>query len=359
MVDTPATPPLPWLDAPLRAALGLQNSHALLVHGPQGVGQFELALALAQAQLCEARPASARDGLACGRCAACRLFAARTHPDLLVLMPQAQRIALAWGGAEGGGDDDAATGSARTKPSKEIRIDDVRGAISFAQATSSRGRGKVVLVYPAERMNPQASNALLKTLEEPAGDTRFVLASSAPDALLPTVRSRCQAVALALPDVAVARIWLAEQGVADPAVLLDACGGQPLEAAQWARDGIDAALWRSIPKRVARAEADAFAEWPLARVVDTLQKLCHDALCTMAGAPPRYFPSDALAPAAGLVALTEWAAQLRLHALHCEHPWNAGLKLESLLAQAKSALDGDDRAAPRARGERPFVHSAP
>ena len=83
----------------------------------------------------------------------------------------------------------------KKKPSKEIRVEAIRAAIAFATTTSARGRGKVVVVHPAERMNAVAANAFLKTLEEPAGDARFLLCSAAPDSLLPTIRSRCQAVA--------------------------------------------------------------------------------------------------------------------------------------------------------------------
>ena len=76
----------------------------------------------------------------------------------------------------------------------------MRDAVEFAQRTSGRGRGKVVLVYPAERMNHVTANALLKTLEEPAGDLRFVLASEAAHQLLPTIRSRCLGHTMVWPD---------------------------------------------------------------------------------------------------------------------------------------------------------------
>ena len=85
-------PGLPWLATPLRRTLETQQAHALLIHGPGGVGQFELALALAKGWLCEAtdRPLVDRP---CGRCASCKLHAAHSHPDLLVLVPEALREA--------------------------------------------------------------------------------------------------------------------------------------------------------------------------------------------------------------------------------------------------------------------------
>ena len=198
--------PLPWLAAPLRQALATRHGHALLIHGPGAVGQFELALVLAQAWLCEqtSLPLVERP---CRACAACRLVAARSHPDLLVLVPEALRESLGWAGDAGEGDDERE--SSKKKPSKDIRIEAIRAAIAFATTTSARGRGKVVVVHPAERMNPAAANAFLKTLEEPAGDSRFLLCSAAPDALAATIRSRCQDVALAVPPRAEAEAWLA------------------------------------------------------------------------------------------------------------------------------------------------------
>jgi DNA polymerase III subunit delta' len=325
--------PLPWLAPLVRQALRSQQAHALLLHGPQGVGQFELATTLAQAWLCEAAQADVR---ACGVCASCRLVQARSHPDLLVLIPEALQAALGWGAAEG---DEAATERvSKAKPSQEIKVDAVRRAVNFAQVTSARGRGKVVVLHPAERMNGIAANALLKTLEEPVGDTRFLLSCAAPDALLPTVRSRCQRITLGLPPIADATAWLATQGVADAAVMLAAAGGQPQEALAWSQQGIDAALWARLPALVAQGLAQPIAAWPLARVVDALQKLCHDSACVAAGAAPRYFPAASITAGARPAALNEWMSELRRIARHAEHPWNAGLVVESLVQQGQRAL---------------------
>ena len=328
-------PTLPWLAAPLRRALETQSAHALLLHGPSGVGQFELAMALAQGWLCEAdtTPIGARP---CGVCASCRLVQARSHPDLLVLVPEAMResLGLSAGESEEGGEDRPG----KRKPSKEIRVDEVRVAIAFALTTSARGRGKVVIAYPAERMNPIAANAFLKTLEEPPGDARFLLCSAAPDALLSTIRSRCQALALRLPPAREAVAWLAAQGVAEPEVLLAGAGGQPQEA--WVRSafGVDATAWRALPRRVAEGDASALRGWPLPWVVDALQKLCHDAASMAVAAPPRYFPAATITGAHDLDALLRYARELGRFARHAEHPWIADLSVESLVAQGREAL---------------------
>ncbi len=333
MVGADGVLPLPWLKPLLKQALQ-QRAHALLLQGPQGVGQFELALALAQAWLCEGAAGTSP----CGVCASCRLVQSRSHPDLLVLLPESLQETLGWGAASG--DEAAAEKASKAKPSKEIKVDAVRAAVTFAQTTSARGRGKAVLLHPAERMNHVSANTLLKTLEEPPSAARFILSCAAPDSLLPTIRSRCQAVVLPLPPADAAAQWLNERGVAEPAVLLAATGGQPQEVLQWIEQGVDAALWLRLPAIVARGEAQALTAWPLPRLIDALQKLCHDAACRAAGALPRYFPANVLPQSADAAALTHWMRELNRCARHAEHAWNAGLMLESLIQQGQRALRG-------------------
>ena len=337
MVGLDGALPLPWLAPLLRQTLQTRRAHALLLHGPQGVGQFELALTLAQAWLCEDATGSA-ERRPCGTCPSCRLVQARSHPDLLVLLPEVLQEALGWGAFATDGADASAEKSSKAKPSREIKVEAVRAAVTFAQTTSARGRCKVVVLHPAERMNAISANTLLKTLEEPPGAARFVLSCAAPDSLLPTIRSRCQAVPMALPPVSVATQWLAQHGVAEPEILLAAVGGQPQEALSWVEQGVDAALWTRLPGIVGRGEAQALAAWPLPRLIDALQKLCHDASCGAAGAAPRYFPAGALGPGADAGALAEWMHELNRCARHAEHAWNAGLMLESLVQQGQRAL---------------------
>ena len=361
MVGEGGALPLPWLADTLRSALQTRHAHALLVHGPQGVGQFELSLTLAQAWLCEAT-APAPASRPCGVCASCRLVLAHAHPDMLVLLPDALREPLGW--APPGGEDEEGTSdkASKAKPSKEIKVDAVRKAIEFAQTTSARGRCKVVVIHPAERMNGVAANALLKTLEEPAGVARFVLSGAAPDALLPTIRSRCQGLPMALPPTAMAVAWLTERGVNDAAVLLAATGGQPQEALEWAAQGLDAALWQRLPALVQRGEPGAFTAWPLPRLVDALQKLCHDAACVAAGAAPRYFPATTVPTAAAPAALTAWSTELMRVARHAEHPWSAALLIESLVQQGQRALRRAGRGGGSGAGHRETgvsVHSRP
>ncbi len=227
----------PWI-ARQHATLRAQRGHAWLLQGPSGLGQFELALALVRAWLCD-QPTP--DG-ACGLCPSCHGIDVHTHPDLVVLMPETEMLARGWPLPEKA---QAEIDDKKRKPSREIRVDAMREAIEFAQRTSGRGRGKAVLVYPAERMNAVTANALLKTLEEPPGDARFVLATDAAHLLLPTIRSRCLSHTLAWPPADEALAWLATQGLAGPqaAALLQAAGGRPAEALALAEGKDSARRW--------------------------------------------------------------------------------------------------------------------
>lgn len=351
MVGPDGALPLPWLAPWLDEALRTQRGHAVLVHGPQGIGQWQLALTLAQAWLCEGEEGAQRP---CGRCAACRLVQARSHPDLLVLIPEALQAPLGWTLADE--NEPADTGSGKKQPSKEIRVEAVRGAVAFAQTTPAREAGKVVVLHPAERMNPISANALLKTLEEPSGRTRFILSCAAPEALLPTIRSRCQAFALQLPAAEAATAWLAQQGVAQPAIVLAAAGGAPLDALDWLREGLDAKLWLQLPAAMQRGDAAALAGWTLPRAVDALHKLCHDVACVSLGAAPRFFPAEALPRQADITKLNAWSRELGRAARHAEHPLNAGLAIEALVTQARRALASGAPNGPARRGV--SVHSA-
>ena len=329
---------LPWLAEPLAHGLGLR-SHALLLHGPGGVGQFELGLALATGWLCEADGSSGPRP--CQRCSSCHLMATHAHPDFHLLVPAALREPLGWGATVDGDETTtkgASAGKGTAKPSKEIRVDAVRAAIDWGQRTAARGRAKIILIHPAQAMNAITANALLKTLEEPPGRLRLLLTADDPEALLPTVRSRCQRLALPLPPTAQALAWLTALGLGQPETLLAAAGGQPLDAAAIAADGIDSAAWERLPAAVRQGRPAVLADWPLARLIDALQKLCHDLMCSRAMAAPRYFSATALAPALRpsapeWPALAQWSRELMVAARHDEHPWHTALRIEALVEQ--------------------------
>ena len=334
--------PLPWLEAPLRQALASQRAHALLINGPDGIGMLEFMLGLAQAWLCEAGAAQRP----CGHCDSCKLLQAQAHPDLKLLVPDALRVERGWLGAAQEGEDGA---KSKRKPSRQIRIDDVRGSIDWVGRSSSRGQAKVVLLFPAEAMNPQSANALLKTLEEPPGAARLLLGTADPARLLATVRSRCQTVTLQGPAPEQARAWLAQQGLAEAEILLAAAGGRPLRALAMAKLGIHGKVWQGVPRAVIDGRHEAFAGWPVASVLDALCKLCHDAMRLAAAGQPVYFPAQAIPEGARLPALNIWARSLAGVAAQIDHPWNEGLLIDALLTEARACWqDATSDAAARA-----------
>ena len=135
--------------------------------------------------------------------------------------------------ASGAADEDA--GSPK-KASRQISVERVRTLVDFVTLTSHRGGVKVVLIAPAEAMHPSAANAVLKILEEPPGDTYFLLVSHQPERLLPTIRSRCFHLTFALPDPEPTLEWLKGQGIERGELALAQGGYAPLAAIDRARD---------------------------------------------------------------------------------------------------------------------------
>ncbi len=160
--------------------------HAVLFSGPRGVGKWKLATATAAALLCM----SPKDGLACGGCESCRHMAAGTHPDYYAVTPEKSG-----------------------KAARSIKIEQIRDLRAEAARVPRLSARRVILLDDVETMNDAAANALLKTLEEPAGNTSFLLVTGARQALLPTILSRCMGLQFSpLDDDAMVRV-LAVQGV--------------------------------------------------------------------------------------------------------------------------------------------------
>ncbi|MCK9515992.1 MAG: DNA polymerase III subunit delta' [Ottowia sp.] len=324
----------PWVARQLRILLA-HRGHAWLLQGPSGLMQLELAQALAQAWLCDAPTPEG----ACGRCASCHGVAVRTHPDLMVLMPEALMLAQDWPLPPQARSD---IDGKKRKPSQDIRVQAIRSVVDFSQRTSARGRGKAVLVYPADRMNRVSAAALLKTLEEPAGDTRFVLATDAAHLLLPTIRSRCLAHTMHWPESNETVTWLQQQGLApaQASALLRAAGGRPQAALQAAQQGRDEGFWRELTQALLRADPSALADLSLAEAVDALQKICHDMAALSVGAPPRFLdPAWLPQRHAPMPALMAWWRELGQAARHADHPLNRALALEVLVHSAQEALN--------------------
>lgn len=330
-----AAPLAPWLQRQLND-LRQQRGHAVLLVGPSGLGQYELALSLARTWLCE-QPTELG---ACGLCGSCHAVDVHTHPDLCMLMPETLSLELGWPLDEV---TQKKIDEKDRKPSKFIKVEAARQAVVFTQFTRSRGSTKVVLVYPAERMNMESANTLLKTLEEPVGEVRFVLATEAAHQLLPTVRSRCLTHHLQWPSETEALPWLMAQGDkpmnADQArVVWRAAGGRPDDALRWADQGLTATTWSQLPKALAQGQAQAMGDWEPAVQLEVMQKICHDAMAVASGAAPRFFETEHLPAKVHLFRLQRWSQELMHAARSVEHPVNAGLRWESWVSQAHQAL---------------------
>lgn len=283
----------PWQQEPWARLQHLRERlpHAILFHGPAGIGKADFIEAFAQALLCEnVRP----DGHACGECASCGWFAQGNHPDYRRVRPEALEDEAPAAEGEEGGEDKKAKSSKTA--SKDIKIEQVRSLSDFMNISTHRQGLRVVVLYPAEALNMPASNALLKTLEEPPPGTVFLLASNSLDRLLPTILSRCRKFALAMPDHAQALAWLQQQGVQDADGWLREQGGAPLAALAQSetgnRDELDALLQILAQPSVDAAlrAADRLSKTPLSALVAWQQRWLYDVFSYKLSGTIRYYP---------------------------------------------------------------------
>jgi DNA polymerase-3 subunit delta' len=200
-------PPYPWFastwDGFARQVAVDRLPHALLLVGQSGVGALDLAKAMAQFLLC----VSPQPGRSCGQCRSCLLLQADSHPDLHWVVPEE--------GAQG------------------IKIAQIREMTEFTYNTAQQGGRKLIILSPAEAMNANAANALLKSLEEPSGNCIYLLVSEQPAFLMATIRSRCSRLQIRTPDFNEALRWLERNCVAEAERLLHAAGGRPLRVMEW------------------------------------------------------------------------------------------------------------------------------
>lgn len=318
--------------------------HAILIAGPAGGGQIELALELIKAWLCESTPPQlTQRSSACGVCESCRWIGmvdprvgryGPQHPDLLWLRPEIEDPY--W---------EPATGQSKTvKPSKEIKIKQVRDIASFVTLGAQRGRAKIVLLSPAEALNTESANSLLKMLEEPAGQCRFVLLTEHLDWLLPTIRSRCRMFSMAQPDAVMAAQWLKAYGVTEDVAqeLLPLTGGAAYGVLELVRRGqstahrvfIESAA--SMPEASLSQVAAQFAGVEAMMLSRLFQAWVSDLIRVKVGQPVRFFPghlgvAKQRAQQTSLQALSRLESDWRSLPRLAEHPLNPKLFVEGLL----------------------------
>jgi DNA polymerase-3 subunit delta' len=267
--------------------------HAILFHGAAGIGKADFIECFAQSLLCENARA---DGHACGECASCGWFSQHNHPDYRRVRPEALEDEPSAEGEEGADAEAGKKAKSSKAPSKEIKIEQIRALADFMNISTHRQGLRVVVVYPAEALNTPASNALLKTLEEPPPGTVFLLASNSLDRLLPTILSRCRKFALPMPDHVQALAWLKERGVADADSWLMEQGGAPLAALAQAetgnRDDLDALLQLLAQPSVEGAlkAAEKLSKAPLSALVSWQQRWLYDVFSYKLSGSIRYYP---------------------------------------------------------------------
>ena len=188
-----------------QAWLSNRLPHALLLQGATGLGKMQLAEWISHAILCETKKNYLKP---CGECSSCKLNCAKVHPDLLIIRPEEDK--------------------------QHISVDQIRAMNDELNLTSTRNGYRVAIVEPAHQMTIAAANSLLKTLEEPNKNTLIILVTAQLGSLLPTIRSRCQKVAVSIPTVNEAQSWIEKNtGRTAPLELLSYVGGSPILAKEY------------------------------------------------------------------------------------------------------------------------------
>ncbi len=315
--------------------------HALLLHGLPGVGKLELAERFANFLLCER---ASRTDQPCGTCEGCRWYAAGSHPDVRFIEPEAIARHPVDTGEEGDEQEPSRKKAAR-KPSNEIRIDEIRALAGFVNIGSHRGGRRIAIVHPAEDMNAPAANSLLKSLEEPPPGAMFILVSHRPARLLPTIRSRCVAVPVPVPEAQASQRWLTAQGVRDPARWLAFAGGAPRRALEYATGDQGAAVER-ILRALAAGEGGVLGvvseRADLELLAEILQKIALDrAFAALAGRAKYSITGGtagetAGAPSGGAAAWLAYARAMGRNRALARHPLNPKLFAAEMLGAMPS-----------------------
>lgn len=211
----------PWHKAEAaHLALAYQEQrlpHALILVGPQYVEKTHFAREFAQFLLC----LSPLNGIACSQCKSCQLCIAGTHPDWINVEPE--------------------------EPRKVLRVDTIRQVQARLQQTAQQGGNKVCVISPAEQMNENAANALLKILEEPPANTYFLLVAHHASKILPTIISRCQRLSFAIPAQQDIIDWLGDDFTKDAIQqALEKGRGFPGRVYQLLNGGIDTQMDESL-----------------------------------------------------------------------------------------------------------------
>ena len=310
----------PWQSEIWQRLQGLRARlpNALLLKGAEGIGKLDLAIDFAQSILCETPLPT---GFACHSCPSCHWFAQESNPDFRLIQPDALSTS-----------DESTEKESGKKASREISVDQIRGLSSFANMSAHSGGYRVVLIHPAEALNSNSANALLKSLEEPTDKLLFILVTNKPQQLLPTILSRSLSFAVSMPSREVSTAWLKQQGVAEPAVVLAQAGFAPLIALKLAGEGAgteEQKLMLNAIKQSAQFDAIALAEQlqrvaPV-QVINFLQQWCYDLASFKLAGVVRYYPEqidliEKISKNMALQALLRYVKELQIAKREAFHP---------------------------------------
>ena len=325
--------------------------HGLMITGADGIGKREFCLELVRYLLCNDRQSGAEN--ACGNCQSCDLFKAGTHPDFHLLASETESVQARVPLISAYGDryQNVIARDKKAKPGKIISIDQIRQLIERFSTQSHISSNTVVLIMPADSMNSNAANALLKLLEEPPGSSTLILMTAFPGFLPATIKSRCMMVTLPSPDKEVSLDWLTQFMDKETATRsLDIANGRPLNAKLFVDSGFletqlqymnqltDMVASRITPLALAadlgKSDLATFLEWFQGLICELIEwRVAHVE-------PRRFNPNDRI-----------WSARSfsveKLYALYdricfyrgiVREPINVQLATEDLILMLKSAV---------------------
>jgi DNA polymerase-3 subunit delta' len=258
------------------------------------------------------------------------------HPDLMCLVPEVLQTHF--------------VPEKDKKPSKAIKVEQLRALENNFTLSSQRGGRKVVLIYPAETLGTVPANALLKTLEEPPVNTFFIVVSQLWSQVLPTIRSRCVVQTLSEPTQAAKVAWLDAQQVLHPKRWLELAAGKVDKALSMAQDPLWMPLLKLMPYLLQGVRTDAMglandmSKAELKRVVEVLALWMSDLMAVGQGASARFFATQTpsiqqIVEHLDIERAAQFAMQLSHMARLAEHPLSARTQCEALLLEYKAIFN--------------------
>lgn len=308
--------------------------HAILLRGRAGIGKHDFAVSLSHALLCRQPTISEQ---ACGVCASCLWLKEGGHPDFKFITPEDESS-------------DESLAKKKTSKKSQISVSQIRQLYDYLSLSTHQVQGhRIILISPAETLNLASANALLKMLEEPPANTLFLLVSSQPQRLLPTIISRCQVLDLPIPPYTEAIAWLNEQGITKPEVALEYTGGAPL-AVMRIQDQLKSNN-QLITQLALGQRLDPFTSAPLfltlgmERAIDVIQKWTFDLVSYKLIKHLHYHSQQvhtlqALCKSVNLAMLLRFQSSLIEAKKAANHPLSNEMQLENILLQYTHVFNG-------------------